>query len=588
MKRIEERADRDLAAVLLRALAHHPKDRYLGAHEFGMDLRRWLRGEPVLARPLSVGTRIRRWCVRHPVRTVAASAALTVVMGVAWSGVQVSEARSKEAQAIATEAFARSEAYANIGRWDEALQSLDVAARGHGDPIRIELERAQILQAKLEVEGSRECLARLRLRDDLGARRDLVELLWFDPTIPRASEDAETEGDDWRSVFGTLSESPHLSDAWRAYARACLAPSFGGCRRELREAIQLDRYHRYAHELAVAVAIFSGSEERALAAAEAFSLRWPEDSTASDVGKLVPLMAAGIDESASDRISREASSLAQIHEIVRTLGRLVRNQQLGYIVGVKPGLKGKLSVMAAGHKAVSAARSWLEGSLRIPPVLLDAQRDQTVQATIETVVSGGGLGALKPALDESLPNLARRLDLPTLRLTSCLLDATNGRVDVALAAVRECQGEQDWMSSPSGIRMWQVLVLSAAFSTSSNRLEPLPSDLEKELAAAVRAALQDSDEVSAMEAAALTAAAIVCHDKSLMRRCAGWSLDLHADKPLAVRLAGAAYGYAGDREIALRLLDSLPESELSKCVKLRENLAAGPLEPLLFNGPGQR
>lgn len=60
MKRIEERADRDLAAVLLRALAHHPKDRYLGAHEFGMDLRRWLRGEPVLARPLSVGTRIRR------------------------------------------------------------------------------------------------------------------------------------------------------------------------------------------------------------------------------------------------------------------------------------------------------------------------------------------------------------------------------------------------------------------------------------------------------------------------------------------------------------------------------------------------
>ncbi|MCI0456834.1 MAG: serine/threonine-protein kinase [Gemmataceae bacterium] len=68
----------DLATVCLKALAKEPARRYATAQELAGDLRRWLTGEPIRARPVSARERVWAWAKRRP-----AAAALLVVSGVA-------------------------------------------------------------------------------------------------------------------------------------------------------------------------------------------------------------------------------------------------------------------------------------------------------------------------------------------------------------------------------------------------------------------------------------------------------------------------------------------------------------------------
>ncbi|MFM9995577.1 MAG: serine/threonine protein kinase [Phycisphaerales bacterium] len=72
---------RPLAAVLLKAVAPTPQDRYASAAAVAADLRRWFRGEPVTAQPPTAWTRATRWIARHPIAaTAAACAAIAVSM----------------------------------------------------------------------------------------------------------------------------------------------------------------------------------------------------------------------------------------------------------------------------------------------------------------------------------------------------------------------------------------------------------------------------------------------------------------------------------------------------------------------------
>ena len=93
----------DLDAILNRGLKKAPADRYPSVESFAEDLQRWLRGEPVQARPDKRSYRVAKF-VRRNVLAVAMSTALALAI-VVGAGLSLWQAREARAQA----AFARSE-----------------------------------------------------------------------------------------------------------------------------------------------------------------------------------------------------------------------------------------------------------------------------------------------------------------------------------------------------------------------------------------------------------------------------------------------------------------------------------------------
>lgn len=124
----------DLDNILAKAVKPHPAERYLTAGAFADDLRRLLRGDPVSARPDSVGYRLRRFVGRHKIGVGGGIAAL-VAIGMASSVAiwQAGEARKQRTVAVARGAAAYAIAQAST-RIDRALLLGVEAVRMHLAP----------------------------------------------------------------------------------------------------------------------------------------------------------------------------------------------------------------------------------------------------------------------------------------------------------------------------------------------------------------------------------------------------------------------------------------------------------------------
>jgi len=89
VRKVNKAVPADLETIVQKAMAKNPEERYATAQEMATDLRRFLRDEPILARPVTLPMRMRRWARRHrPVMlsaAVASLAALTVLAGsIGW------------------------------------------------------------------------------------------------------------------------------------------------------------------------------------------------------------------------------------------------------------------------------------------------------------------------------------------------------------------------------------------------------------------------------------------------------------------------------------------------------------------------
>jgi hypothetical protein len=138
---------RDMEAIVRRATANNPTDRYPDAWALTQDLRRWLDGSPVTARRDTPIQAIGRFVGRHRRMAAVVGAAVTVLAG-STAAIAVLYARSKHAEAETRQAFEDLLAEKRVAeRTSTALgrarQSLRRSMNGDGRPSPISIvERA--------------------------------------------------------------------------------------------------------------------------------------------------------------------------------------------------------------------------------------------------------------------------------------------------------------------------------------------------------------------------------------------------------------------------------------------------------------
>jgi serine/threonine-protein kinase len=157
--RLNAKVPRDLETICLKCLHKAPPRRYATAAALAEDLRRFQRGEPVVARPAGLPERAGKWVFRHPTLAAALTASLLLaallVAGAFWLAVQ--QAHRRDAVEADLRDLTRLQESA---RWAEARAALERAEdwleRGGAGDLRRRLGQARRdLDLAIQLDGIR-------------------------------------------------------------------------------------------------------------------------------------------------------------------------------------------------------------------------------------------------------------------------------------------------------------------------------------------------------------------------------------------------------------------------------------------------
>ncbi len=133
--RICKTIDSDMDTIVLKCLEKEPAKRYRTADELGDELKRFLDGEPIMARPIKRRERFWRWCKRKPlIASLAASAIVLLLSTVVASTVgyiNVSKANEDTRKNLRSALLAQAigmQSSTEAGRRERALTALTEAA----------------------------------------------------------------------------------------------------------------------------------------------------------------------------------------------------------------------------------------------------------------------------------------------------------------------------------------------------------------------------------------------------------------------------------------------------------------------------
>lgn len=264
---LDRRLRGDVGTIVLKALEKTPSRRYQSAEELADDIRRYIKGEAILARAPSSLYLVRRKLSRHRLRITVAVLALALVLGGLWGGTWWRD-RSLEREHARRRAGARREVLfiqrdSEAGRAEHSLGQATALWKRYP-----ELPEAYLVWAQARWRVARNSgddglvdgvIANLKARvgDDsrAWALRALLADIYARTGDPRA-EQLQLQAD---------RDAPDTAEAW--YLRSFATLDIERAVRYAKEAVQRDGQHRLAWErlayLALQADDFDSAEEAA-------------------------------------------------------------------------------------------------------------------------------------------------------------------------------------------------------------------------------------------------------------------------------------------------------------------------------------
>jgi serine/threonine-protein kinase len=171
-RQLQPRVPRDLETICLKCLSKEPRKRYATAERLADDLRRFLGGEPIAARPIRWWERTAKWTRRRP-----AVAALVAVIAVGLVGITLQWLRAESSRVAAVRAARKAVAARN---WAIREQQ---RAEVNFEDARKTIERLTQLGQQIAQRPQMQKTGNAVLEEALNYYEDLLDQKGSDPKI---------------------------------------------------------------------------------------------------------------------------------------------------------------------------------------------------------------------------------------------------------------------------------------------------------------------------------------------------------------------------------------------------------------------